>query len=80
VLGAESRAYLGRIAATPIGVAGVPNSIDESAPKQAPLIRQRIPLRRACGRYLDWYSVAPGTPPAAVARVEGPTPQAPDEG
>jgi hypothetical protein len=80
VLGAESRAYLGRIAATPIGVAGVPNSIDESAPRQAPLIRQRIPLRRACGRYLDWYSVAPGTPPAAVARVEGPTPQAPDEG
>jgi hypothetical protein len=34
--------------------------------------RQTVPLRRSCGRYLDWYAVAPGTPPRAVQGVPAP--------
>jgi len=43
--------------------------------------RQTIPLRQACGRYVDWYRVAPGTPPSALRGVVAPQPQAiqPDE-
>jgi hypothetical protein len=37
--------------------------------------RQRVPLRRACGRYVDWYEVAPGTPPSALEGVPAPHPQ-----
>ena len=37
--------------------------------------RQGVPLRRACGRYIDWYEVAPGTPPGALQGVPGPHPQ-----
>jgi hypothetical protein len=37
--------------------------------------RQTIPLRRACGRYVDWYAVAPGTPPSALQGVVTPHPQ-----
>ncbi|MCE3266556.1 MAG: hypothetical protein K0S15_1265 [Solirubrobacterales bacterium] len=60
VFGTESRAYLGRIAATRLGP------------------RSRIPLRRACGRYLDWYA-APGATPAQLEGIEAPTPEPPDE-
>src|SRR3954449_1594945 len=34
--------------------------------------RETVPLRRACRRYVDWYRVAPGTPPRALAGVPGP--------
>jgi hypothetical protein len=37
--------------------------------------RQGVPLRQACGRYVDWYEVAPGTPPEALRGVPAPTPQ-----
>src|SRR3954468_4718386 len=37
--------------------------------------RQTIPLRRACGRYVDWYEVAPGTPPSALRGVVAPQSQ-----
>jgi hypothetical protein len=37
--------------------------------------RDSVPLNRACGRYLDWYEVAPGTPPSALEGVPGPHPQ-----
>jgi hypothetical protein len=60
VFGTESRAYLGRIAATRLG----PSS--------------RIPLRKACGRYLDWYA-APGVTPGQLEGIEAPTPEPPDE-
>jgi hypothetical protein len=36
--------------------------------------RQTVPLRQACGRYVDWYEVAPGTPPSALRGV-APHPQ-----
>ncbi len=39
--------------------------------------RDSVPLGQACRRYVDWYSVAPGTTEAAVAEVEAPTPQPP---
>jgi hypothetical protein len=34
--------------------------------------RQTIPLRQACGRYVDWYAVAPGTQPSALRGVVAP--------
>jgi hypothetical protein len=34
--------------------------------------RQNVPLRDACGRYIDWYQVAPGTPASALAGVPAP--------
>jgi hypothetical protein len=37
--------------------------------------RETIPLRQACGRYVDWYAVAPGTPPSALRAVVAPQPQ-----
>jgi hypothetical protein len=37
--------------------------------------RQRLPLNRACGRYVDWYEVARGTPAAALRGVPAPHPQ-----
>jgi hypothetical protein len=37
--------------------------------------RQTVPLRQACGRYVDWYEVAPGTPASALQGVPGPQPQ-----
>ncbi len=36
---------------------------------------QTVPLGRACGRYVDWYAVAPGTPPSALRGVVAPHPQ-----
>jgi len=62
LLGTESRAYLGTLAATPADPA-----------------RETVNLGEACGRYLDWYSVAPGTPAAALAGVEAPVPHEPDD-
>jgi hypothetical protein len=29
-------------------------------------------LKQACGRYVDWYAVAPGTPPSALQGVVAP--------
>jgi hypothetical protein len=37
--------------------------------------RETVPLRQACGRYVDWYEVAPGTPPNALRGVVAPQPQ-----
>ena len=37
--------------------------------------RQPVALSRACGRYVDWYAVAPGTPPSALQGVPAPHPQ-----
>jgi hypothetical protein len=37
--------------------------------------RQAVPLHQACGRYVDWYDVAPGTPASALQGVPGPEPQ-----
>lgn len=34
--------------------------------------RETIPLSQACGRYVDWYEVAPGTPPSALRGVVAP--------
>jgi len=34
--------------------------------------RETVPLSRACGRYVDWYEVAPGTPPSALQGVPAP--------
>jgi hypothetical protein len=55
LLGTESKAYLGAIAAT-----------------RADPSRQPVPLRRGCERYVDWYAVAAGTAPSALAGVPGP--------
>jgi hypothetical protein len=37
--------------------------------------RETVPLRRACGRYVDWYEIAPGTPAGALRGVVAPQPQ-----
>jgi hypothetical protein len=37
--------------------------------------RQSVALRDACGRYVDWYEVEPGTPPTALEGVPAPQPQ-----
>ena len=55
LLGTESRAYLGTLAATPADPA-----------------RETVALGEACGHYLDWYAVAPGTPPSALRGVVAP--------
>ncbi|HEX5822796.1 MAG TPA: hypothetical protein VFY30_13615 [Solirubrobacterales bacterium] len=34
--------------------------------------RETIPLSQVCGRYVDWYEVAPGTPPSALRGVVAP--------
>jgi hypothetical protein len=82
LLGTESRAYLGRITATPVVVEGPrPRGVaGKQVGTPTPLAREVVvPLSRACGRYLDWYRVAPGTPPAALEGIEAPTPEPPDE-
>jgi hypothetical protein len=58
LLGSETRAYLGPIAATP-------------APAET-----TVPLAKACGLYVDWYSVAPGTTRGELERVPHPVPHA----
>jgi hypothetical protein len=55
LLGTDSKAYLGAIAAT------------RTDPP-----RQSVTLKRACGRYVDWYAVAPGTPASALSGVPAP--------
>ena len=62
LIGTETRAYLGPIAATPAGP------------------RKVIPLSRACGRYVDWYHVAPGTPKSALQPIERPRPRETESG
>jgi hypothetical protein len=62
LLGTESRAYLGTLAATPADPA-----------------RETVALEDACGRYLDWYAAAPGTPPEALAGVEAPMVHEPED-
>jgi hypothetical protein len=42
------------------------------AATQADPARQTVPLRQACGRYVDWYEVAPGTPSRALQGIPGP--------
>jgi hypothetical protein len=74
LVGTEGRAYLGTIAATPIS--GGPVEDLEAAPASA---RESVPLRQVCGRYVDWYSVAPGTPDAALAGIEVPEVRPPQE-
>jgi hypothetical protein len=61
LLGTDSKAYLGAIAAT-----------------RADPSRETVPLEQACGRYLDWYSVTPGTSSAALQGVPGPTVHEPE--
>lgn len=78
VLGTDARAYLGRIAATPVRVEGAPPDRGPAAPAGARLVRQTVPLSRACRRYLDWYA-APGATQAELDAVEGPEPEEPDE-
>ncbi len=52
LLGTKSEAHLGAIAASPAGPGGpIPGEAE-----------RRIPLDRACGRYLDWYG-----PPAPIS-------------
>ena len=51
LLGTKSVAHLGAIAASPAGRGGpIPGEAE-----------RRVPLRRACGRYVDWYR-PPGGP------------------
>jgi hypothetical protein len=37
--------------------------------------RQQAALAQACGRYVDWYVIAAGTPPSALQGVPAPHPQ-----
>ncbi|MSO42415.1 MAG: hypothetical protein EXQ70_11080 [Solirubrobacterales bacterium] len=62
LIGTDTRAYLGPIAATPAGP------------------REVIPLSEACGRYVDWYRVAPGTPESALAPIGKPEPRETESG
>lgn len=70
LLRSESRAYLGSIAATPLSRRPGGTEALLHGPKFA---REQIPLSRTCGRYLDWYAPAPGTPDSALDAVAGPT-------
>ena len=76
VLGTESRAYLGTIAATPLSPQ-TPSGLAEVAPSAS---RGEVPLQGACTAYLDWYAVAAETPGSALATVEAPTVRPPQEG
>jgi hypothetical protein len=50
LLGTKAEAHLGAIAASPAGAGGpIPGEAE-----------QTVPLSRACGRYLDWYSPVDG--------------------
>ena len=48
--------------------------LDQIAVTPADPARETIPLTQACGRYVDWYEVAPGTPAAALEGVPAPVP------
>jgi hypothetical protein len=77
LLGTESRAYLGRIVATPLQ----PTEGGDVLPFEeggGTALRERVPLSEACGRYVDWYELPPGVTAAALAGVEAPTPRPPE--
>ena len=77
LLGTESRAYLGRLVATPLQ----PTENGEVVPIEeigGDDLRERVPLSEACGRYVDFYEVPPDTPPAALAGIAAPTPRPPE--
>jgi hypothetical protein len=76
LLGTESRAYLGTLAATPISDPHAKSGAPAHLPAAS---RIRVPLRSACGSYIDWYRLAPGTPPSAVAGVEAPVTHPPED-
>lgn len=69
LLGSESRAYLGSIAATPIDAGPGGTEVLLDGPTFA---RRQLPLARTCGRYLDWYAPAPGVSDAELSAVTGP--------
>jgi hypothetical protein len=69
LLGSESRAYLGSIAATPLSAGPGGTEALLQGPKFA---REQIPLSETCGRYLDWYAPAAGAPEPALDAVAGP--------
>ncbi|HET8975731.1 MAG TPA: hypothetical protein VFN15_03795 [Solirubrobacterales bacterium] len=77
LLGTESRAYLGRIVATPLQPTGRGELVpfEEAGGDD---LRERVPLSEACGRYIDWYEVPADTPASALAGVEAPTPRPPE--
>jgi hypothetical protein len=74
LLGTESRAYLGRLVATPLQ----PTERGEVIEVAGGELRERVPLADACGRYVDFYEVPAGTSPAALEGVEAPTPRPPE--
>jgi hypothetical protein len=74
ILGTESRAYLGTIAATPIAADEERSGLVEVGPSRT---RGEVPLRRACSGYVDWYTIAPGTSEEELAAVEAPEPRPP---
>jgi len=78
ILGTESRAYLGTIAATPINSSvEEPSGLVAVGPSRS---RGEAPLRRACSGYVDWYTVAPGTSERDLAAVEAPQARPPQGG
>ena len=84
LLGTESRAYLGTMAATfhPNGARsaglGVSEEVGFEEGNALLTYRDEVPLAQSCGRYLDRYELAPGTPPSAVAGVPAPTVHPPE--
>jgi hypothetical protein len=82
LLGTESRAYLGTIAATFQGKSGPRANLITSAldaPGPVATFRERVPLSEACDRYLDFYAVEPDTPQEALTGIPAPTVQQPDD-
>ena len=73
LLGTESRAYLGTIAATPVGPEE-PSGIVDIAPSTS---RVETPLNLSCTSYVDWYSINPDTGESALAGIEAPEPRPP---
>lgn len=53
--------------------------LDQIAATPADPTRETVPLSEACGRYLDWYEVEPGTPAEALEGVPAPVPHPPPE-
>jgi hypothetical protein len=74
LLGTESRAYLGRLVATPLQ----PTERGEVIEVAGGALRERVPIADACGRYVDFYEVPADTPPKALAAIEAPTPRPPE--
>jgi hypothetical protein len=53
--------------------------LDQIAATPADPTRETVPLSEACGRYVDWYEVEPGTPAEALEGVPAPVPHPPPE-